>query len=98
MSVFSKGVKMNQWADHAAQSLAAIRNKSPLIHNITNYVVMNSTANVLLAMGASPVMAHARDEVEQMVDFAGALVINIGTPSNSWVEAMLAAGKHAFRR
>lgn len=89
---------MNQWADHAAQSLTAIRNKSPLIHNITNYVVMNSTANVLLAMGASPVMAHARDEVEQMVDFAGALVINIGTLSNSWVEAMLAAGQHASRR
>lgn len=89
---------MNQWADHAAQNLTAIRNQPPLVHNITNYVVMNSTANILLAMGASPVMAHALDEVEQMVDFAGALVINIGTLSHPWVEAMLAAGKHASQR
>ncbi|MGD8763429.1 MAG: hydroxyethylthiazole kinase, partial [Desulfobacteraceae bacterium] len=46
-------------AEKSAQNLAAIREKKPLIHNITNYVVMNYTANALLAMGASPVMAHA---------------------------------------
>ena len=53
--------------------------------NITNYVVMNYTANALLAMGASPVMAHASNEVEEMVSFAGALVLNIGTLTKDWV-------------
>src|SRR5207244_7014905 len=60
-----------------------------------NYVVMNETANATLALGALPVMAHAREEVEEMVGLAGALVINIGTLSPHWVEAMLAAGKTA---
>ena len=52
-------------------------------------VVMNTTANALLSMGASPVMAHAVNEVEEMVSFAGALVLNIGTLSDSWVTAMI---------
>lgn len=65
-----------------------IREKSPLIHNITNYVVMNNTANALLAIGASPVMAHAVQEVEQFARMASALVINVGTLSDRWVEAM----------
>jgi len=55
----------------AARNLAAVREKKPLIHNITNFVVMNYTANALLAMGASPVMAHAPNEVEDMVALAG---------------------------
>lgn len=75
-----------------------IRVEAPLVHNITNYVVMNTTANTLLAIGASPVMAHAIDEVEEMVDLARALVINIGTLSAPWVEAMVKAGKEAHRR
>ena len=70
---------MKSLSETAARNLAAIRKKKPLIHNITNYVVMNYTANALLAMGASPVMAHAPNEVEEMVSFAGALVLNIGT-------------------
>ena len=61
---------MKDLADIAAQNLAAIRKQKPLIHNITNYVVMNYTANALLAMGVSPVMAHAQNEVEDMVSFA----------------------------
>ena len=61
--------------------IAKIRAGGPLIHNITNYVVMNTTANALLALGASPVMAHDLDEVEEMVGYAGALVLNIGTLS-----------------
>jgi len=72
-----------------------IRSQSPLVHNITNYVVMNNTANALLAIGASPVMAHSIDEVEDMVRIASSLVINIGTLSKNWVEAMLRAGKMA---
>jgi hydroxyethylthiazole kinase len=77
------------------QTLRALRERKPLVHQITNYVVMNETANVTLSLGALPVMAHAREEVEEMVALAGALVINIGTLSPHWVEAMLIAGKAA---
>jgi hydroxyethylthiazole kinase len=76
-------------------TLRLIREHKPLVHQITNYVVMNETANATLALGALPVMAHAREEVEEMVGLAGALVLNIGTLSPHWVEAMLAAGKTA---
>src|SRR2546421_416032 len=75
--------------------LAAIRERKPLVHQITNYVVMNETANATLALGALPVMAHAREEVEEMATIAAALVLNIGTLSPPWVEAMLAAGRAA---
>lgn len=75
--------------------LSLLREKSPLVHNITNYVVMNNTANALLAIGASPVMAHAVDEVKDMVAIASVLVINMGTLSEKWVDAMLLAGKAA---
>jgi hydroxyethylthiazole kinase len=82
-------------SEQAAKNLAAVREKKPLIHNITNYVVMNYTANALLAMGASPVMAHAQNEVEDMASFAGALVINIGTLEDDWITSMMKAGKKA---
>ena len=82
-------------AEKAAQILTEVRDKKPLIHNITNFVVMNYTANVLLALGASPVMAHAQEEVEEMVSMAGALVLNIGTLTPEWVESMIKAGKKA---
>ncbi len=75
--------------------LKKLRHERPLVHNITNYVVMNFTANTLLAMGASPVMAHAVDEVEEMVSFARAFVINIGTLSEHWIESMIKAGRKA---
>lgn len=75
--------------------LNSVRAKSPLVHNITNFVVMNNTANALLSLGASPVMAHALEEVEEMTNIAGALVINMGTLSPQWVEAMIKAGKKA---
>lgn len=78
--------------------LSPLRHRSPLVHNITNYVVMNQTANALLAVGASPVMAHAIEEVEEMAGMAGALVLNIGTLSDHWIEAMVRAGHVAARR
>jgi hydroxyethylthiazole kinase len=81
--------------DKAAENLEKIRELKPLIHNITNFVVMNYTANALLAMGASPVMAHSIDEVEEMVQLAGALVLNIGTLTNDWVDAMIKAAQKA---
>jgi len=86
---------MENWGQRAAERLAAIRERQPLVHNITNFVVMNTTANALLACGASPVMAHAAEEVEQMVSFAGALVLNIGTLTPPWIESMLLAAKKA---
>lgn len=75
--------------------ISAVRSNSPLVHNITNYVVMNNTANALLAAGASPVMVHAHSEVSDMVSIAGALVVNIGTLDEYWVESMKLAVKQA---
>ncbi len=78
-------------ASEIYKSIEMIRQKSPVVHNITNYVAMNNTANALLALGASPVMAHAQEEVEEMVNIASALVINIGTLSKPWIYSMLKA-------
>ncbi|MFO7568563.1 MAG: hydroxyethylthiazole kinase [Smithellaceae bacterium] len=79
------------------KSIEHIRAKTPLIHNITNYVVMNNTANALLAIGASPVMIHAQEEVADMAGMASALVINIGTISEPWVKGMFMAFSRAAR-
>lgn len=77
------------------QHITTVRQQSPLVHNITNFVVMNNTANALLAVGASPIMAHARSEVADMVAIAHALVINIGTLAEYWVDSMLLAAETA---
>jgi hydroxyethylthiazole kinase len=82
----------------AGTTLRSLRERKPLVHQITNYVVMNETANATLALGALPVMAHAPEEVEEMVGLASALVLNIGTLSERWVEAMLLAGRVAGER
>lgn len=71
----------------------AVKEQSPLVHNITNYVAMNFSANALLAVGASPVMAHGKDEMEEMTTLAGAVVINMGTLDATWVESMILAGQ-----
>ncbi|MED9996421.1 MAG: hydroxyethylthiazole kinase [Paludibacteraceae bacterium] len=78
---------------HFLANFRAVREQSPLVHNITNYVAMNFSANALLAIGASPVMAHAAPEVADMAQLAGALVINIGTLDEKWIESMIIAGK-----
>jgi hydroxyethylthiazole kinase len=82
----------------AGATLRTMRERKPLVHQITNYVVMNETANATLAVGALPVMAHAREEVEEMARLASALVLNIGTLSPQWVESMLLAGGTATAR
>lgn len=82
-------------ATQAGLDLARLRQLKPLVHNITNLVVMNFTANALLAAGASPVMAHAHEEVEEMVALAGALVLNIGTLTPHWVQSMEIAARKA---
>lgn len=71
------------WSD-----LEAVRAQVPLVHSITNFVVMNFNANALLALGAAPVMAHAHEEVADMVAIAQALVLNIGTLEPDWISAM----------
>lgn len=75
--------------------LGKVRGANPLVHNITNVVVTNFTANGLLALGASPVMAYAAEEVADMAKIAGALVLNIGTLNSTVIESMMIAGKAA---
>jgi hydroxyethylthiazole kinase len=75
-----------------------MREQKPLVHQITNYVVMNETANATLALGALPVMAHAGEEVEEMAGLASSLVLNIGTLSSHWIESMVRAGAAATER
>ena len=79
-------------------ALHAVREHKPLVLNITNYVVMNNTANGLLAIGASPIMAHSREELAEMMVFSGALVINIGTLDRVWIERMLFAVEQANKQ
>jgi hydroxyethylthiazole kinase len=81
------------WAD-----VEAVRQQRPLVHSITNLVVMSLNANVLLAAGASPVMAHAHEEVKDMAGIAQALVLNIGTLEPYWVDSMQMALTRALER
>src|SRR6478735_4107115 len=83
------------YAAQAAQALARVAAKVPLVHHITNVVVTNDVANITLAFGASPVMAYAPEEVAEMAALAGALALNIGTLSAGEIEAMLLAGRSA---
>jgi hydroxyethylthiazole kinase len=75
--------------------LSQIKQKKPLIHHITNYVVANETANLTLCLGALPVMAQSIDEVEEMVSIASALVLNIGTLDKPLIDSMIKAGRKA---
>ncbi|MDI9339809.1 MAG: hydroxyethylthiazole kinase [Sediminibacterium sp.] len=75
----------------------AVRESAPLVHNITNYVVMNTTANALLAAGASPIMAHAQEEIEDMVNICQSVVINMGTLDPYWSQSMLLAAECAHK-
>jgi len=75
-----------------------IRKNSPLVHNITNFVAMNFSANVLLACGASPLMAHAPEELEEILNIAQALVVNIGTLDKNFVTSIGQAIHHATKK
>ena len=75
--------------------MEGIRQERPLIHNITNMVAMNDSANIILAIGGLPIMAHAQEEVKEMVRAAGALVLNIGTLTSEQIDSMIAAGEEA---
>ena len=82
----------------AEETLRRILEEKPLVHHLTNYVTVNLVANTTLSVGALPVMAHAHEEVEEMVGLASALVVNIGTLDPPFVEAVLLAGKRANER
>ena len=77
--------------------IATIRDKAPLIHNITNFVVMNNTANALLAIGASPAMIHSVDEVEDFVGISQALIVNIGTLDSELIAACKLAAVRSYQ-
>lgn len=79
---------LDQKKHQIVATLQSVREHKPLVVNITNYVVMNNTANALLAIGASPIMAHSQQEMAEMMSFAGALVINIGTLDSVWTPRM----------
>lgn len=72
-----------------------VRNKTPLVHNITNYVTVNDVANVLLACGGSPIMSDEPEDVEEITSICGGLNINIGTLNKRSIEGMFAAGRKA---
>ncbi|WP_461208278.1 hydroxyethylthiazole kinase [Desulfocurvus sp. DL9XJH121] len=78
--------------------LEKVRAAAPLVHNITNFVAMNNTANALLCLGASPIMAHAIEELDDLIAISGSLVLNIGTLSPMWIESMIEAGIAAQKR
>jgi len=88
---------VESFGEIVAADLLAVRRARPLIHSMTNFVVMNETANAILAVGGSPVMSDAIDEVADFAAMAGAVVLNIGTLYPSSVEAMVVAGMAANR-
>lgn len=86
------------FAQKTIEILREIRKRQPLVHHITNFVVMNTTANVTLAIGASPIMAHAQEEMDALSAFTNVLNLNIGTLTPYWVDSMIMAGKMAGQR
>lgn len=82
-------------ANKLAQTLTRVRGKSPLVHCITNYVTANDCANVLLACGASPIMADDPGEAEEITSLAAGLVLNLGTLDQRKFSSMLLSGKRA---
>lgn len=88
-------IKMNSITKSAALLTDELRNKAPLVHNITNYVTVNDVANALLAIGASPIMADDMDETADITAISSALVINIGTLNKRTIASMIASGKKA---
>ncbi|KAL1917393.1 uncharacterized protein VTP21DRAFT_5049 [Calcarisporiella thermophila] len=79
--------------EKVAQRLADIRKKTPMVQQITNFVTMNELANATLAIGASPIMAHCKKEHEELARINKALVVNLGTLTEDWVESMIWAAQ-----
>lgn len=85
-------------AIYIADILTKIRQTKPLIHNISNYVAMTFNANALLALNASPFMAHAHEEIREVTAISNALVINMGTLDSYWIKSMLLAMQAAYEK
>lgn len=81
--------------DTVADLVTEVREKSPLVHHITNYVTVNDCANVTLAIGASPIMADDIEEVSDIAGISSSLVLNIGTLNKRTIASVIAAGKKA---
>jgi len=77
------------------QIVENLREKSPLVHNITNYVTVNDCANIVIACGASPIMSDDKNEVEDITSICNGLNINIGTLNSRTIDSMIIAGKRA---
>jgi len=88
---------MQRW-ERIWEDVQHIRHMAPLVFNVTNNVVTNTTANALLALGASPAMSHAPEDAEELAAMAGAVVLNIGTPAKSYIQSMVAASRAASQR
>ena len=88
-------MKKAKTIEKIVECMENLKKNKPLVHNITNFVVMNTTANALLAVGASPIMAHAKEELEELIKIADSLVINIGTLDKFWIDSMIYAVKLA---
>jgi hydroxyethylthiazole kinase len=80
---------------HLKRDLSKLRSEKPLIHHLTNFVAMNDSANATLAVGASPIMAHAHAELRELISAASALLINIGTLDDYWIQSMHIAAEAA---
>ncbi len=85
----------NEYLDKIPSLLKEVREKNPLTHCITNFVTVNDCANAVLAIGASPIMAEDVDEVEEIVNIANALVVNIGTLNHQQIESMKVSSAQA---
>ncbi|KAJ3327730.1 hypothetical protein HDU76_011235 [Blyttiomyces sp. JEL0837] len=88
----------NNLCDRVVAAFEKVRSNKPLVHNITNFVVMTMSADIILHAGGSPLMAHSVQEVENIVAFISSLVINIGTLSDPWIEGMHKAAAKANER
>ena len=91
-------VYINNVVKQMKTDLRLIEEQQPLIHNITNYVAMNFVANSLLAIGASPIMARAEEEVEEISSKSNALALNLGIPESTTAHSMILAGEAAMKK
>ena len=80
--------------EHIYNDLKNLRDKGALVHCITNYVAMNINANILLSIGASPLMSHATNELKEIAAISSCLVNNIGTLDDNWRPSFLEASKY----
>lgn len=88
---------MKKYID-AYRLLKKIKEKKPLVHHLTNWVTIYDCANIVKVLGASPVMAHSKEEVAEMAQIASSLVLNIGTLTPEFIEAMKIAAKSANKK